>query len=360
MTLFEPYAIRGVTLPNRIVVSPMCQYSYDNGMANDWLFVHLGSRAVGGAGLIIAEASAIVPEGRISPRDLGIWSDAHAEALAPVTRFIRQQKSTPGIQLAHAGRKASTLPPSEGDATAPPEKGGWPNVFAPSAIPFSDKYPQPRELTVEQIQQIVSAFGDAAARAVAAGFQLIEIHSAHGYLLHEFLSPLSNRRQDSYGGSLENRSRALRQVVQSVRERIPDSMPLFVRVSATDWVEGGLTIDEVIEVAKQLRLLGVDVIDCSSGGNVPGAKVPLGAGYQTPFAERIRREAGIPTAAVGLITGPEQAEHILNTGQADLILLARKLLRDPYWPLHAAEKLGVTGYWPVQYLRAAPHGSKAR
>lgn len=360
MSLFDPLILRGVSIPNRIGVSPMCQYSYEDGMANDWLFVHLGSRAVGGAGLVIVEASAVLPEGRISPRDLGIWSDRHANELSKAAHFIAAQGSVPGIQLAHAGRKASTRPPAVGDGRAAPEEGGWEDVFAPSDLPFSNTYPTPKPLTKQGIASIVEAFSSAAKRAEAAGFQIIEIHSAHGYLLHEFLSPLSNQRTDEYGGSLENRSRILREVVGGVRKSVSDQTLVWVRISATDWMPGGLTVEEVIEVANQLRTLGVDLIDCSSGGNVPGAKIPVGPGYQTPFAERIRREAQIPTAAVGMITGPEQADHIIRTGQADVVLLAREMLRDPYWPLHAAATLGQPGHWPVQYLRAAPHGSLPR
>jgi 2,4-dienoyl-CoA reductase-like NADH-dependent reductase (Old Yellow Enzyme family) len=360
MSLFTPFPLRGVTLPNRIGVSPMCQYSCVDGFANDWHFVHLGSRAVGGAGLVIAEATAVVPEGRISPQDLGLWTDAHAEPLSRIAHFVAGQGSVPGIQLAHAGRKSSTKRPWEGDGAATPEEGGWTEVFAPSAIPFSEKYPRPKALTIAGIQRIVGAFSECAARAVKAGFRLIEIHAAHGYLLHEFLSPLTNHRTDEYGGSLENRSRALSEVVTAVRARIPEGMPLFVRVSVTDWAEGGLVPEDVIEVARQLKSLGVDLIDCSSGGAVPEQKITIGPGYQTGFAERVRSQADIPTAAVGMITSSTQAEHILTTGQADMVLLAREELRDPYWPLHAAKKLGVATSWPIQYLRAAPRGSEPR
>jgi 2,4-dienoyl-CoA reductase-like NADH-dependent reductase (Old Yellow Enzyme family) len=360
MPLFSPFPIRGVTLPNRMGVSPMCQYSCVDGFATDWHFVHLGSRAVGGAGLVIVEATAVLPEARISPADLGLWSDAHAEPLARIAHFIREQGSVAGIQLAHAGRKASTKPPWEGDQTATPEEGGWTDVFAPSAIAFSERYLQPKALTREGISRVVTAFADTACRAVNAGFQLIEIHSAHGYLLHEFLSPLANKRTDEYGGTLENRARILRDVVSAVRSAIPDKMPVFVRVSATDWAEGGLTVEEVIEVARRLKPLGVDLIDCSSGGAVPHVRIPVAPGYQTGFAERIRREAEMPTAAVGMITSPAQADHILVTGQADMVLLAREALRDPYWPLRAAEALGHKAPWPIQYLRAAPAGSERR
>lgn len=341
-------------------VSPMCQYSCVDGLATDWHFVHLGSRAVGGAGLVIVEATAVLPEARISPADLGLWSDAHAQPLARIAQFIREQGSVAGIQLAHAGRKASTKPPWEGDQAVTPEEGGWTDVFAPSAIAFSEKYLQPKALTRQGISRVVTAFADTACRAVSAGFQLIEIHSAHGYLLHEFLSPLANKRTDEYGGTLENRARVLQEVVSAVRSVIPDQIPVFVRVSATDWVEGGLTVEEVIEVARRLKPLGVDLIDCSSGGAVPHVRIPVAPGYQTRFAERIRREAEMPTAAVGMITSPAQADHILVTGQADMVLLAREALRDPYWPLRAAEALGHKAPWPIQYLRAAPAGTERR
>lgn len=337
----------------------MCQYSCDNGFANNWHFVHLGSRAVGGAGLIFTEAAAVEPEGRISPQDLGIWDDKHAEVLAPIARFLKAQGSVPGIQLAHAGRKASTFRPWEGHKAVPPEKGGWTDVWAPSPISFSDDYVLPKALDHAGLDRIVRAFTDSAVRSAKAGFEVIEIHAAHGYLLHEFLSPLSNKRNDEYGGSLENRARMLRRVVSAVRESIPD-LALFVRVSVTDWVEGGLTVEESIEIARIAKQAGADLIDCSSGGNVPNASIPVGPGYQTPLAERIRREASVPTGAVGLITSPQQADHIIRTGQADLVLLAREMLRDPYWPLHAAEKLGVKTSWPVQYLRAASEGSTPR
>ena len=359
MSLFNSLKLRGVTLPNRIAVSPMCQYSCDDGFANDWHFVHLGGRAVGGAGLIFTEAAAVVPEGRISPQDLGIWDDKHAEALAPIVRFLKTQGSVPGIQLAHAGRKASTYRPWEGHDAVPPEQGGWTDVWAPSPIPFSADYVPPKELDRTGIDRIVKAFIDSAVRSAQVGFEVIEIHAAHGYLLHEFLSPLSNKRTDEYGGSIENRARMLEQVVSAVRKRVPE-LALFVRLSVTDWVEGGLTVDESVEVARIAQRAGADLIDCSSGGNVPDVSIPIGPGYQTPLAERIRREASVPTGAVGLITSPQQADHIIRTGQADLVLLAREMLRDPYWPLHAAEELDVKMSWPVQYLRAASTGSTAR
>ena len=357
--LFEPLTLRSITFPNRIGVSPMCEYSSLDGLANEWHFVHLGSRAVGGAGLVMTEAAAVSPEGRISPQDLGIWSDKHAEALAPIVKFIRRHGSVAGIQLAHAGRKASTQRPWEGNSCIPEEQGGW-QPIAPSAIPFSPGYCLPREMTREDINRVRADFVVAAELAVGAGFEVVEIHAAHGYLFHEFLSPLSNQRTDEYGGSFENRVRMLREVVSEVRRVLGDRLPLSVRISATDWVEGGWTVEESVELAKLLSSDGADLIDCSSGGLVPDAKIPLGPGYQTEFAERIRREADIRTAAVGMITSAAQADHIIRTGQADIVLLAREFLRNPYWPLHAAHELHQTGQWPVQYLRAAPKGSVAR
>jgi 2,4-dienoyl-CoA reductase-like NADH-dependent reductase (Old Yellow Enzyme family) len=358
--LFDPVAIRDITFANRVFVSPMCQYSSTDGYVSDWHFVHLGSRAVGGAGLVLAEATAVLPEGRISPQDLGIWTDAHIEPLARVVRFIHEQGSVAGMQLAHAGRKASTYAPWAGHGTVPESKGGWKDVVAPSALPFADGYPMPRALSIDGIKNVVSAFAAAARRASEAGFRVIEIHAAHGYLIHEFLSPFSNQRTDAYGGSFENRTRILREIVGAVRGSWPEGAPLFVRISATDWVEGGWDIQQSVELARQLKELGADLIDCSSGGNVPHAEIPVGPGYQTPFAEQIRREANILTGAVGMITSPAQAEHILATGQADAVIIARELLRDPYWPLGAARELGQPTSWPVQYLRAAPEGSQAR
>ena len=358
--LFDPLAIRDITFANRVFVSPMCQYSSTDGYASDWHFVHLGSRAVGGAGLVLTEATAVLPEGRISPQDLGIWMDDHIEPLARVVRFIHEQGSVAGIQLAHAGRKASTYAPSVGHGKIPESEGGWSNVVAPSALPFSDGYPMPQALSIDGIRDIVSAFAAAARRACEVGFRVIEIHAAHGYLIHEFLSPLSNQRTDAYGGSFENRTRILGEVVSAVRGSWPERAPLFVRISASDWIEGGWDIQQSIELARQLRELGADLIDCSSGGNVPQAKIPVGPGYQTPFAEQIRREANILTGALGMITSSTQAEHILFTGQADAVVIAREFLRDPYWPLRAARELGQQILWPVQYLRAAPEGATAR
>ncbi|NVN99961.1 MAG: NADH:flavin oxidoreductase/NADH oxidase [Geobacteraceae bacterium] len=352
--LFEPLALRSINLPNRIAVSPMCQYSSVDGFANDWHLVHYGSRAAGGAGLVITEATAVIPQGRISPQDLGIWDDRHVDFLARIVHFIKQRGSVAGIQLAHAGRKASSPPPWENrSVTLTGAEGGWP-ISAPSAIPFDNCSVIPTALSGAGIEEIVTAFVQAARRALLAGFQIVEIHAAHGYLLHQFLSPLSNQRTDQYGGSFENRTRLLREIVTAVRGEWPDNLPLFVRISATDWVEGGWDIDQSIELVRQLLPLGVDLIDCSSGGSMPQARIPLGAGYQTHFAEQIRRETGMKCGAVGLITAPAQADHIIRSGQADLVLLAREMLRDPYWPLHAARELGHLTPWPAQYVRAAP------
>ena len=337
----------------------MCQYSSQEGFATDWHLVHLGSRAVGGAGLVIAEASAVTSEGRITPADLGIWKDEHIEQLARIVRFLHSQGARAGIQLAHAGRKASMAPPSQGERLIRPEDGGWTPV-APSPIPFAEKYAMPRALDETGIDAVVEAFHAAAGRALKAGFDLVEIHSAHGYLLHEFLSPLSNHRTDAYGGSFENRTRLLLRVVDTVRAAWPQEKPLFVRISATDWTEGGWSADDSVALARVLKEHGVDLVDCSSGGNVPGARIPLEPGYQVQFAARIRREAGIATAAVGLITTPSQAAAIIAGGEADLILLAREMLRDPYFAVHAAAALSEAAAWPEQYLRAAPAGSSAR
>jgi 2,4-dienoyl-CoA reductase-like NADH-dependent reductase (Old Yellow Enzyme family) len=358
--LFEPLVIRDITFANRVFVSPMCEYSSTDGYANDWHFVHLGSRAVGGAGLVLTEATAVLPEGRISPQDLGIWNDDHIEPLARIARFIHEQGSVAGMQLAHAGRKASTYRPWAGSGTVPESNGGWSDVVAPSALPFAAHYPMPRALSIDGIQNIVSAFAAAARRACEAGFRVIEIHAAHGYLIHEFLSPYSNRRTDNYGGSFENRTRILRETVAAVRDAWPERAPLFVRISATDWIDGGWDIQQSVALARQLTELGADLIDCSSGGNLAQAKIPVGPGYQTQFAEQVRREANILTGAVGMITSPAQAEHILVTGQADAVIIAREFLRDPYWPLRAARELEQPISWPVQYLRAAPEGSQSR
>jgi 2,4-dienoyl-CoA reductase-like NADH-dependent reductase (Old Yellow Enzyme family) len=358
--LFDSLTIREVKFANRVFVSPMCQYSSDDGYANDWHFVHLGTRAVGGAGLVLTEATAVLPEGRISPQDLGIWADGHVDMLSRIVSFIHEQGSIPGMQLAHAGRKASTRPPWEGQGSIPEHEGGWKKVVAPSALAFADTYPMPRALTTGGIQEVVSAFAAAARRACQAGFRVIEIHAAHGYLIHEFLSPLSNRREDDYGGSFENRTRLCREIVAAVRSAWPKELPLFVRISATDWIDGGWNIDESVKLAGQLKRMGVDLVDCSSGGNAPHAKIPVGPGYQTAFAERIRREAEIMTGAVGMITSAVQAEHIIRTEQADAVIMAREFLRDPYWPLQAARELDQPIAWPVQYLRAAPKGAQPR
>ncbi len=350
--LFRPLQLRGVTLPNRIAVSPMCQYQSVDGLPNDWHLVHLGGLAQGGAGLVITEAAAVLPEGRISPEDLGIWNLAQAEGLARSVHFIKSQGAVPGIQLAHAGRKASAYAPWRGSGSVPAAAGGWTPV-APSALPFDTGWTVPTALNEAGILAVIEAFMDAARRAVAAGFQVIEVHAAHGYLLHQFLSPLSNHRTDSYGGSFENRTRLVREIVGALRTILPEEMPLFVRLSATDWVEGGWDLDQSVALALELRALDVDLVDCSSGGLSPRQKINLGPGYQVPFAARIRTEAGLPTGAVGLITEPDQAERILSEGSADLVLLARQLLREPRWPLRAAQELGAETPWPASYARAA-------
>jgi 2,4-dienoyl-CoA reductase-like NADH-dependent reductase (Old Yellow Enzyme family) len=357
--LFSPFQLRSVTFPNRICVSPMCQYSSDDGFATDWHLVHLGSRAQGGAGLVVVEASAVLPEGRISSGDLGIWNVDHIPMLARIAAFLHSQGARAGIQIAHAGRKGSMALPFGGERLLGPAEGGW-TPLAPSPIAFSDKYAVPWELDQAGIDAVVAAFAQAAHRALAAGFDLIEIHAAHGYLLHEFLSPLANQRTDAYGGSFENRIRLLLQVVDAVRSVWPAHLPVSVRISATDWTEGGWAIDDSVELAKQLREHGVDLVDVSSGGMVPGAQVPVAPGYQVPFASRIRAEAGLPTAAVGMITEPTQANAVIEQGHADLVFLAREMLRDPYWPLHAAVALSESATWPIQYLRAAPPHSSPR
>jgi 2,4-dienoyl-CoA reductase-like NADH-dependent reductase (Old Yellow Enzyme family) len=359
--LFSPLQLAGVTFANRVFVSPMCEYSSEDGFSNDWHLVHLGSRAVGGAGLVFTEAAAVLPEGRITPEDLGIWKDEHIAGLKRIVEFGHSQGAHMAVQIAHAGRKASMARPwAPEQRYLSPDEGGWNNVMAPSAVPFDTTYGRPQALDLAGLQIITRAFVRAAERALEAGFDLLEIHSAHGYLLHEFLSPLSNRRTDEYGGSFENRIRLLVEVVDAVRAVWPEELPLLVRISATDWAEGGWDIDQSVALAKVLKQHKVDMVDVSSGGMVPNAVMPIGPGYQTPFAERIRREAQIPTGTVGMITDAHQAEHILRTGQADVVLLARELLRDPYWPLHAARQLGDGVSWPPQYLRAAPQGSTER
>jgi 2,4-dienoyl-CoA reductase-like NADH-dependent reductase (Old Yellow Enzyme family) len=351
--LFEPFPLRSITLRNRIGVSPMCQYSCTDGLVGDWHFVHLGSRAVGGAGLVMAEATAVSPEGRISPADTGIWKDEHVGAWERIARFIAEQGAVPGIQLAHAGWKGSTAAPWKGGKAVSPPDGGWQPVGV-GDTPFTDGYPVPRRMTVEDIERVCKEWGNAAQRAIDAGFQMIEIHAAHGYLLHSFLSPLANQRTDEYGGSFENRARLALRIAKELRHILPDRLPLAVRLSCSDWTEGGWAIADSVRLSALLRDRGVDLIDCSSGGAVPAAKIPVGPGYQTAFAEQIRREARIATAAVGMITSPIQAETILRTGQADMVFLAREMLRDPYWPARAARELGVgaAGMTPAQYGRA--------
>lgn len=350
-TLFSPLRLRGLEFRNRVFVSPMCQYSSRDGYADEWHLVHLGSRAAGGAALVMAEATAVSPEGRISPGDTGLWSDAHTEAFRPVAAFIKSQGAAPGVQLAHAGRKASTDVPWRGGKPLKAEEGGW-QTEAPSALPFAEGWPAPREMTRKDIERVVTQFEAAARRSLAAGFEVVEIHMAHGYLLHEFLSPLSNRRGDEYGGSLAARAQFPLKVAEAVRRAWPEELPVFVRVSATDWVEGGWDVEECVRFAGWLRELGVDLVDCSSGGLVPGARIPVGPGYQVPFAAAVRRGAGIATGAVGMITEPEQAEQIVAAGEADAVFLARAMLRDPYWALRAARALGAEAPWPVQYRRA--------
>ena len=337
----------------------MCEYSSEDGFADDWHMVHLGCRAQGGAGLVMTEATAVLPEGRISPADLGIWKDEHIPMLRRIAAFLHSQGARAGVQLAHAGRKGSMTPPFAPEGLVPPEDGGWQPV-GPSEIAFAPHYGVPRALDEDGIAAVIEGFRQAARRALEAGFDVVEIHGAHGYLLHQFLSPLANRRADRFGGSFENRTRLTIEVAKAVRGAWPEELPLFVRISATDWAEGGWSVDESVELARRLRGCGVDLVDVSSGGMVPYAKIPAAPGYQAPFAARIRREAGIATAAVGLITEPEQANEIVAGGAADLVLLARQMLRDPYWPLHAAAALGEPASWPVQYLRAGPHGSAPR
>jgi 2,4-dienoyl-CoA reductase-like NADH-dependent reductase (Old Yellow Enzyme family) len=349
--LFTPLTLRGVTFRNRIAVSPMCQYSSEDGFANDWHLVHLGSRAIGGAGLVTMEATAVEARGRISPWDQGIWKDEHLEFLSRIAAFLKQYGAVAGIQLAHAGRKASTRRPWEGGTVIPESEGGW-RAVAPSAIPFRPGDPAPAELSKDEIRALVNAFTEAARRALRAGFQAIELHGAHGYLMHEFFSPLSNHRKDEYGGSFENRIRFGLEIVKAVRASWPDEFPLLLRISSTDWVDGGWSIEDSVELARRVKPIGVDLIDCSSGGSSLEQKIPLAPGYQVPFAQRIRREVGIPTGAVGLITEARQADDIVRSGQADLVLLAREFLRDPYFPLHAAQELGLKPEAPTQYLRA--------
>ncbi len=349
--LFSPFRLRDIQFKNRIFVSPMAQYSAERGMPNDWHLVHLGSRAVGGAALVMVEATAVSPEGRITPWDCGLWSEDHARAFQRIAAFMKAQGAVPGIQLAHAGRKASTDTPWRDSVPLGEDRGGWQPV-APSPIPFSSSHPIPRELSAEQIRRIVDAFTQATRRSVEAGFQVVELHMAHGYLAHQFLSPISNHRKDDYGGDLESRARFPLEVVKAVRHSLPDRLPLFVRISCTDWMNGGWDLGQSTEICKWFKETGVDLIDCSSGGMAPDAVIPAEPGFQVPFAATIRERVGIPTGAVGLITHPVQAEQIVATGQADVVLLGRELLRDPFWPLKAARTLAVDIAWPPQYVRA--------
>jgi 2,4-dienoyl-CoA reductase-like NADH-dependent reductase (Old Yellow Enzyme family) len=355
--LLTPLRIRGVTSRNRVVMSPMCQYSAEEGFANDWHLVHLGSRAAGGVGMVLVEATSVTSDGRITPADVGIWSDQHVEPLARIAAFVHSQGAVAGIQLAHAGRKASTAVPWKGGAQLKPEEGGWP-VVAPSPIPFHDDEPPPIALDEKGIDGIVTAFEDAARRALKAGFKVLEIHAAHGYLLHEFLSPLSNQRDDQYGGSLENRMRLLLRIAERLRALMPDELPLFVRLSATDWAEGGWDIEQSVELAKRLKSLGVDLIDVSSGGTLPTARIPVAKGYQVPCSRRIHDDADIPTGAVGLITDAEYADGLITGGDADVVLVGRELLREPYWTLRAEQALGEEPEWPIQYGYAVKRRSK--
>lgn len=357
--LFESLKLRELVLGNRIGIPPMCQYSAHDGLVSDWHFVHYGSRAVGGAALMILEATAVTPEGRISPGDLGLWSDSQIEPLARIARFAQEHGCVAAIQLAHAGRKASVGLGWQAQHTLSPEEDGWIPV-APSALSFGDGYVVPHELDLAGIRQVITQFVAAAHRARNAGFQTVEIHAAHGYLLHQFLSPLANRRTDTYGGSFENRIRLTTEVATAVRAVWPEHLPLLIRLSATDWLDGGWNADETVELCRVLKELGIDLIDVSTAGLAPTAKIPVGPGFQTEFAARVRREAGIATAAVGLITSAAQADHIIRSGQADIVLLGREILRNPYWPLTAAQALGQTVAWPNQYLRAAPAGMPGR
>lgn len=350
--LFEPLQLRNVVLPHRILVSPMCQYSCVDGLANDWHFVHLGSRAVGRAAAVLTEATAVTADGRISPQDLGIWSDAHIEPLRRIFQFIEKQGSVPGMQLAHAGRKASTSEPWKGSKPLSPDQGGWTPIYAPSAIPFNEGYQVPHELSPAETHKVIEAFAAAAGRANQAGAKIIELHGAHGYLLHSFLSPVSNQRKDAYGGSLNNRMRVVCETVEAVRKVWPQEYPLLIRISATDWAEGGWTVNDSVALARVLGPLGVDLFDCSSGGNVASARIPVGPGYQVAFAEQVRRQAGVLTGAVGMITDSAQADQIIRSGQADVVFLARQFLREPYWPLLAARELHQEINWPLQYERA--------
>lgn len=357
--LFEALKLRDTVLRHRIAMPAMCQYSARDGLPSDWHLVHYGTRAVGGFALINLEATAVAPEGRITPYDLGLWHDGQIAPLARIAQLIRGQGAVAGVQVAHAGRKGGIVAGWEAQRSLTAAEGGW-TTRAPSALSYGEGYAPPTALTADEIAAVVDHFAMAARRAHAAGFDTVELHAAHGYLLHQFLSPLANQRSDAYGGSFENRTRLVREVVAAVRTEWPERLPLLVRISATDWVEGGWCVEESVELCRVLKALGVDLIDVSSGGMMPTATMPVGPGFQTGFAERIRREAGIPTAAVGLITAPAQADHIIRTGQADLVMIGREALRNPYWPMHAAQALGIAGEWPCQYLRAAPGGALPR
>jgi 2,4-dienoyl-CoA reductase-like NADH-dependent reductase (Old Yellow Enzyme family) len=351
--LFSPLEIREVLFKNRIFVSPMCQYSSEGGLPNDWHMIHLGSRAAGGAGLVIVEATSVSPEGRISPADSGMWEDKQAQAYRRITDFIKSQGSVPGIQLAHAGRKASTKVPWTGNGPLGAHEGAW-ETMAPSGIPFAANYPVPKEMSEKDITDVIDQFRAAARRSLAAGFEVVEVHMAHGYLLHQFLSPLTNKRKDAYGGGLRDRAKLPLEAAKAVREAWPKGLPVFVRISATDWVEGGWDIGQSVQLAKWLKEIGIDLIDCSSGGLLPDVKIPAGPGFQLRFSEAVRREAKVLTGGVGMIIEPLQAEQIIVSGLADAVIIGREFLRDAYWPLHAAQKLGFDVKWPNQYLRVKP------
>jgi len=351
--LFSPLRIRGIEFKNRIFLPPMDMFCSEGGFPSDWHFIHYGTRAMGGASLLIQEATAVSPQGRISPGCLGIWSDEHADAFKRITAFVKAQGAVAGVQLAHAGRKASVALPAFGDRPLTEQEGAW-QIIGPSPIAFAPGYPVPKEMSPQDMEEVVGQFAAAAKRALSAGFDVVEVHMAHGYLCHQFLSPLSNQRSDEYGGSFENRARFPLRVAEVVRKAWPEDLPVFVRVSATDWVEGGWDLPQTVRLARMLKDIGVDLIDCSTGGLVSDARIPAGPGFQTPFAAAVRNEAGILTAAVGLITEPSQAEQIIRTATADAVLIGRELLRNPYWPLYAAKALGVDMAWPAQYLRAKP------
>ena len=357
--LFDSLKLRDIVLPNRIGLPPMCQYSAHDGVAADWHFVHYGTRATGGAGLMIVEATAVTAEGRISPGDLGLWNDGQIEPLARIARLAGEHGTVAAVQLAHAGRKAGISLGWQEQRSLRADEGGWATV-APSAHSFGPGYDVPQAPDEAGIRAVIDQFAAAARRARDAGFPIVEIHAAHGYLLHQFLSPLSNQRTDEWGGSFENRTRLVREVARTVRAEWPERLPMLIRLSATDWVEGGWNIEETVALCRSLKELGIDLVDVSTAGLLPTAKIPVGPGFQTEFAERVRHEADLPVAAVGMITSPAQADHIVRSGQADMVLLGRELLRNPYWPLAAARELGQPASWPKQYLRAAPAGSTGR